>query len=284
MFVPPRDASAIDLISNTWARRSAASSRSSFARSAAAKRGVMLAPRALVRCRDDRRPRPRAARDLARGPGESRDSAVRDRVRSVGGIRRSGACPARGRRDRSSPPRWSRARTAHSSSWASACFLSLLLRERRYVGGAVLLLIGAALLAKGIAAVFLLKPAVWEHWLSPGVSTGVAAGALLLLAAHLAAAAGAGRGRDGRAALVAADDAPRAGSAVRAAAAVDVLLVVRPSAPFQRPHPSSCCSLWPLAASAYLFAAAGRPDWGNACASPACAYAGRPVLLLSLPA
>ena len=52
------------------------------------------------------------------------------------------------------------------------------LRRRR---GAVL--IGTALLVKGIAAPFLLKPAVWEHWLTPGVSTGVAAGALLLLVA-----------------------------------------------------------------------------------------------------
>ena len=96
-------------------------------------------------------------------------------------------------------------------------FLSLLLRERRNVGGAVLLLIGAALLAKGIAALFLLKPAV--------------VGALAVARRvhrrrrrrapaarrHLAATARAGRRRDGRAALVAADHAARAGSAVRAA-------------------------------------------------------------------
>src|SRR5512139_1426547 len=57
-------------------------------------------------------------------------------------------------------------------------FVALLLRDRRYVGGAVLVLIGLALLVKGIAAAVLLKPNAWEHWLSPGVSTGVAAGAL----------------------------------------------------------------------------------------------------------
>ena len=49
------------------------------------------------------------------------------------------------------------------------------------VGGAVLVLLGTALLIKGIAAALLLKPAVWEHWLSPGVAIGVGAGALLLL-------------------------------------------------------------------------------------------------------
>ncbi len=32
----------------------------------------------------------------------------------------------------------------------------------------MLLLIGAALAAKGVAAALLLKPAAWEHWLSPG--------------------------------------------------------------------------------------------------------------------
>ncbi len=44
----------------------------------------------------------------------------------------------------------------------------------------MLLLIGAALLVKGVAAAMLLKPAAWQHWLSPGVSMGVAAGTLLL--------------------------------------------------------------------------------------------------------
>ena len=43
------------------------------------------------------------------------------------------------------------------------------------VGGALLVLIGTALLVKGAAAAVLLKPAVWVHWLTPGVSTGVAA-------------------------------------------------------------------------------------------------------------
>src|SRR5207244_3703462 len=62
-------------------------------------------------------------------------------------------------------------------------FVALLLRDRRYVGGAILLLVGAALLVKGIAAALLLKPAAWDHWVSPGVGAGIALGALLLLVA-----------------------------------------------------------------------------------------------------
>ena len=64
-------------------------------------------------------------------------------------------------------------------------FAALLARDRRYAGGAVLLAVGAALLIKGIAAFLLLKPAVFESWLSYGVLLGIAAGALLLLPAIL---------------------------------------------------------------------------------------------------
>ena len=53
-------------------------------------------------------------------------------------------------------------------------FLALLLRHRRDLGVAVLLLIGIALALKGIAAAVLLKSAAWESWLKPGVSLGVA--------------------------------------------------------------------------------------------------------------
>ena len=89
--------------------------------------------------------------------------AVRDDVRPAAGF---GAAPAAaGRPTPISPPRWSRARTARFQLLGVGLFLALLLRERRYVGGAVLLLIGAALLVKGVAAAVLLKPAVWEHWL-----------------------------------------------------------------------------------------------------------------------
>src|SRR5215467_9866825 len=52
-------------------------------------------------------------------------------------------------------------------------FLSTLLRERRLLGGAALLLIGGALVLKGCAALLLIRQSVLENWLKPGVSDGV---------------------------------------------------------------------------------------------------------------
>jgi VanZ family protein len=60
-------------------------------------------------------------------------------------------------------------------------FLALLLRQRRYFGGAVLVLIGVALMFKGAAAAVLLRSTMWENWLKPGATFGVAAGAVALM-------------------------------------------------------------------------------------------------------
>jgi VanZ family protein len=60
-------------------------------------------------------------------------------------------------------------------------FLALLLRQRRYFGGAVLVLIGVTLMLKGAAAAVLLRSTVWDTWLKPGATFGVAAGAVALL-------------------------------------------------------------------------------------------------------
>jgi hypothetical protein len=62
-------------------------------------------------------------------------------------------------------------------------FVALLVRERTHVAGAVLLLVGAAAIVKGVAALALLSPAVGEHWLTPGVALGIGVGALLLAVA-----------------------------------------------------------------------------------------------------
>ena len=141
-------------------------------------------------------------------------------------------------------------------------FLELLLRHRRYVGSAVLLLIAAATAVKGVAALVLLKPALWEHWLTPGVSTGVAAGALLLLAAIWL---------------------PRpARVAVAAVALLSSVLtpLLTPEAVFANAPLSvynwsyghllnfngltrSVLLVWPVAATALLFALAGLPRWGQ---------------------
>jgi VanZ family protein len=141
-------------------------------------------------------------------------------------------------------------------------FLSLLLRERRFVGGAVLLLIGAALAAKGVAALVLLKPAAWEHWLSPGVSAGVATGALVLLAAISLP----------RPAQVAVATVALLSSLLTTLLAPDLLLARPPLSMFAWSyghllHFNGLTHLvllvWPVAASAFLFALAGRPGWGS---------------------
>jgi VanZ family protein len=141
-------------------------------------------------------------------------------------------------------------------------FLTLLLRQRRHVGGAVLLLIVTAMLIKGVAAAVLLKPAAWEHWLSPGVPVGVAVGALLLLMAI---------------------GLPRPAQVILATIALlssmltplltpDVVFARAPLWAFDWSYghllnfnglTHTVLLLWPIAASIVLFALAARPDWGE---------------------
>ena len=141
-------------------------------------------------------------------------------------------------------------------------FLALLLRQRRYIGGAVLLLIGAAALVKGVAAALLLKPAAWGHWLSPGVSDGVAAGALLLLVAIWLP----------RPAQVALAAIALLSSVLTPLLTPDVLFAHAPLSGFNWSYGQllnfnglthAVLLIWPVAASAFLFALAGRPDWGE---------------------
>jgi VanZ family protein len=141
-------------------------------------------------------------------------------------------------------------------------FLTLLLGERRYVGGAVLLLIGVALLAKGIAAILLLKPAVWETWLKPGVLAGVAIGLVVLLFTIFL---------------------PRPVQVATCAIALLASLLV-PLVAMDLPPPRVPLTLfnwryghlltfngltqtvllvWPILAAAWLFLLAGRPRWGE---------------------
>jgi VanZ family protein len=144
-----------------------------------------------------------------------------------------------------------------------AIFVALLVRDRRFAGGAALLLVGVALLMKGGAALLLLKPAVFVSWLSPGVLLGVVAGTLLVFPATLL---------------------PRpAQIAVCATALLSSLLVplLAPDLMFASPpltlfnwrygHLLSFNGLtrivlvaWPVAAAAWLFVLSGRPAWGRA--------------------
>ncbi len=141
-------------------------------------------------------------------------------------------------------------------------FLTLLLRDRRYIGGAVLLLIGCALLAKGVAAMLVLKPAVWETWLKPGVSIGMAAGLLVLLFAVFLP----------RPAQVAICAVALLASLILPVIAVDLPPARAPLTLFNWRYghllnfnglTQSVLLVWPLAASAWLFLLSGRPGWGE---------------------
>jgi VanZ family protein len=142
-------------------------------------------------------------------------------------------------------------------------FLALLLRERRFVGGAVFVLIGLALLVKGIAAATLLKPDAWGHWLSPGVSTGVGAGALALLVAIWLP----------RPVQVALAAVALLSSLMATLLAPDLVFARAPLSLFSWSYghllnfnglTHTVLLAWPLVASAFLFALAGRPRWGEA--------------------
>jgi VanZ family protein len=141
-------------------------------------------------------------------------------------------------------------------------FLALLLRDRRHIGGAVLLLVGAALLAKGVAAMLVIKPSIWETWLKPGISFGMAAGLLVLLFTIFLP----------RPVQVAA-----CATALLASLLLPVLVADVPSARapltlfnWRYGHlltfnglTQTVLLVWPLAAAAWLFALAGRPRWGE---------------------
>jgi VanZ family protein len=141
-------------------------------------------------------------------------------------------------------------------------FVALLLRDRRFIGGAVLLLVGAALVAKGVAAMLVLKPDVWESWLKPGVSMGMAAGLLTLLFVVFLP----------RPAQVAACAVALLASLLLPLAAADVPSARAPLSLFEWRYgqllnfnglTQTVLLVWPLAAAAWLFLLAGRPGWGE---------------------
>jgi VanZ family protein len=142
-------------------------------------------------------------------------------------------------------------------------FVALLVRERRFAGGAVLVLVGTALFIKGLAAWLLLKPAVFVAWLSPGALLGVAAGALLLLPANLLP----------RPAQVAICAIALLSSLLTPLLAPDLMFAAPPLTLYSWRYghllnfnglTRIVLVLWPLAASGWLFVLAGRPAWGHA--------------------
>jgi VanZ family protein len=141
-------------------------------------------------------------------------------------------------------------------------FVALLMRERRHVTGAVLLLIGAAAIIKGVAATMLLSPAAGEHWVTPGVALGVAAGLILLaLAIQLP-----------RSVQVTLATIALLSSLLTTVFAPDLVFARAPLGLFNGPYghllnfnglTHTVLLFWPAAASTFLFVLAGRPDWGE---------------------
>ena len=141
-------------------------------------------------------------------------------------------------------------------------FVGLLMRERSHVAGAVLLLIGAAAIVKGVAALALLNPAVGEQWLTPGVTMGVVAGALLLALAI----------RLPRSAQVTLASIALLSSLLATLFVPDLFFARAPLSLFNVSYghllnfnglTHTVLLLWPAMASAFLFGLAGRPGWGE---------------------
>ncbi len=260
MYVPSRDASVVDLISNTAGAAAGGAFAIAFARSATAKRTV-----ASLR---DRWFLPGRIGDLGLAllaiwlavqvnPGIPLFATMFDATPAPEVLAGTEAIA-------SGDLVAALVEGAHSGFQllGVGLFLALLVRDRRYVGGAILLLIGTALVVKGVAATVLLKPAVWSHWLSPGVSTGVAAGALLLLTAIWLP----------RPVQVAVATVALLSSLLATLLAPDLLFARAPLSQFSWSYghllnfnglTHMVLLAWPLAASAYLFALAGHPQWGR---------------------
>jgi len=140
-------------------------------------------------------------------------------------------------------------------------FLALLLRDRNHAGGAVLLLVGIALLGKGAAAFAMLKPAMWQSWIRPGALIGIAAGSLLVpVAINLP-----------RPAQVAVCAVALLSSIGIPLLAPELMFARAPTTWFGWRYGQllnyngltrTVLLAWPIFAAAWLFALAGRPRWG----------------------
>ena len=277
MFLPMRDASALDFVSNTPARRSALSRhwRSIARRDCAGtsrewRNRVFLGDRSgdlglalLVH--------------LAAVAGQSGHPAIRGDLRPVAASSRPIVAGT-----------LLQAAQSAFNVIGVGLFLALLLRQRRDFGSAVLALIALALVLKVMAAaLLLLKSAAWESWLKPGVSLGVAAGALVLLLAIWLP-------RPVRTTLCA---IALLSSLVAPLLAPDMWQARAPLALFDWSYGQllnfnglthAVLVIWPLLASAYLLWLAGQPGWGRArrgmIASAAMSLLQAPRLFLLQPA
>ena len=140
-------------------------------------------------------------------------------------------------------------------------FLALLLRERRFVLGAVLLLLATAALLKVLAAALLLNPVALQRWWRPGVTAGVVAGMVLLAAASWLP----------RPAQVAMATVALLSSLLSVALAPELIWTRAPLQMFNASYghllnfnglTHTVLLVWPVIASGFLFTLAGRPRWG----------------------
>lgn len=141
-------------------------------------------------------------------------------------------------------------------------FLALLLNQRRYLGGAVLVLIGVALMLKGAAATVLLRSTMWDNWMKPGVTIGVVAGAFVLLLTT----------RMPRPVQTTLCAVALLSSLTAPLLAPDMWQARAPLALFDWPYghllnfnglTHAVLVIWPVLASCYLMWLAGRPAWGE---------------------
>ena len=255
MYLPTRDASVADLLSNTAGAAAGGAIAIAFARSLGAKRAIAEARERLFL--------PGTVGDLGLSllaiwlvvqvnPGIPLFATMYD------------LAPPAGEPPAPHDVAATLVEGAHSAFQllGVGLFLALLLRERRYVGGAALLLVGAAALVKGTAAAVLLKPAAWENWLAPGVSLGVAAGSLLLSMAIWLP----------RPAQVTLAAIALLSSLLATLFAPDLVFARAPIALFNGHYwhllnfnglTHTVLLLWPAVASVFLLALAGRPGWGE---------------------
>jgi len=141
-------------------------------------------------------------------------------------------------------------------------FLALLLRQRQFLGGAVMLLVGSVLMLKGCAAILLLRQAVFDTWLKPGVLFGIGVGVVVLLMAI----------RLPRPARTTFCAIALLSSLVAPLLAPDMWQARAPLALFDWPYGQllnfnrlthAVLVVWPVLASVYLLWQAGQPGWGH---------------------
>jgi VanZ family protein len=141
-------------------------------------------------------------------------------------------------------------------------FAALLLRRRRHTAAIVVALIAGALVLKVFAAVVLLKPAMWQSWVKPGVLIGAAIGGAFLAGAIALP-------RPAQVALCAIALLSALGAPVLAPEPLDARA---PLAIFDWHYGQllnyngltrAALLVWPLLTAAWLFALAGLPSWGK---------------------